>query len=126
VQRYRVIVIEDSPTMRQLLVFALKRIPGVTCEEAEDGVAALEMLRQGGYHLMVSDVNMPRMDGFELLQKVRADEALKGLPIIMITTESAITDQERALSLGANAYITKPVQARQVVQVASKFLQSGR
>jgi two-component system chemotaxis response regulator CheY len=117
------LVVEDSPTMRQLLVYALRRIPGMETEEAEDGVDALRKLASiGRPDIIITDINMPIMDGLKLVQRVRADEKLRDVPIVIITTEGGAEDRARALALGANAYITKPIQAPQVLRQVKELL----
>jgi two-component system, chemotaxis family, chemotaxis protein CheY len=116
------LVVEDSPTMRQLIVFALNRIRGLNVVEANDGVDALRKLSAQQLDIIVTDINMPIMDGLKLVRRVRSDEALKSIPIIIITTEGAEEDRQRALALGANAYITKPIQAPQVIAKVKELL----
>lgn len=120
---FTALVVEDSPTMRQLLVFALKRIRGMTTLEAQDGVDALKKLAQADKpDIILTDINMPIMDGLKLVQRVRADERLRDVPIVIITTEGGAEDRARALALGANAYITKPIQAPQVIKQVRELL----
>ncbi|MEM9192471.1 MAG: response regulator [Myxococcota bacterium] len=109
------LVVEDSPMMRQLLVFALARIKKLTVVEAEDGVDGLRKLAQNQFDLVITDINMPIMDGLKLVKRIRTDEVHKEVPIIIITTEGSSEDRQRAMALGANAYITKPIQAPQVI-----------
>lgn len=116
------LVVEDSPTMRQLIVFALRRIRGLTVLEADDGVDALRKMAAGQLDIILTDINMPIMDGLKLVKRVRSDEALKNIPIVIITTEGAEEDRQRALALGANAYITKPIQAPQVIAKVKELL----
>ncbi|MDB4964420.1 MAG: Chemotaxis regulator - transmits chemoreceptor signals to flagelllar motor component CheY [Myxococcales bacterium] len=116
------LVVEDSPTMRQLIVFALRRIRGLEVLEADDGVDALRKMAAAKLDIILTDINMPIMDGLKLVKRVRSDEALKGIPIIIITTEGAEEDRQRALALGANAYITKPIQAPQVIAKVKELL----
>ncbi|HEX8950477.1 MAG TPA: response regulator [Polyangia bacterium] len=116
------LVVEDSPTMRQLIVFALRRIRGLEVLEADDGVDALRKLAASKLDIILTDINMPIMDGLKLVKRVRSDEALKAIPIIIITTEGAEEDRQRALALGANAYITKPIQAPQVIAKVKELL----
>src|SRR5262249_25524529 len=116
------LVVEDSPTMRQLIVFALRRIRGLEVIEADDGVDALRKLAASRLDIILTDINMPIMDGLKLVKRVRSDEALKAIPIVIITTEGAEEDRQRALALGANAYITKPIQAPQVIAKVKELL----
>lgn len=117
------LVVEDSPTMRQLIVFALSRVRNLKVVEAEDGVDGLKKLSQQKFDILITDINMPMMDGLKLVSMVRRDEVHKDIPIIIITTEGADEDRQRALSLGANAYITKPIQAPQVINKIKELLQ---
>ena len=116
------LVVEDSPTMRQLIVFALSRIKALKVVEADDGVDALKKLSQQHFDILITDINMPMMDGLKLVSMVRRDEVHKEIPIVIITTEGAQEDRQRALSLGANAYITKPIQAPQVISKVKELL----
>ncbi len=116
------LVVEDSPTMRQLIVFALSRVKALKVVEADDGVDALKKLSQQHFDVLITDINMPMMDGLKLVSMVRKDEVHRDIPIIIITTEGAQEDRQRALSLGANAYITKPIQAPQVISKVKELL----
>lgn len=119
---YKVLVVEDSPTMRQLIVFALKRIRGFQIVEANDGVDGLKKLSAEKFDLILTDINMPIMDGLKLVSMVRNDPHYKSTPIIVITTEGAIEDRERALALGANEYITKPIQTMKILETVKKLM----
>lgn len=119
---FKVLVVEDSPTMRQLIVFALKRIRGFQIVEANDGVDGLKKLSSDKFDLILTDINMPIMDGLKLVSMVRSDPNYKETPIIIITTEGAAEDRERALALGANAYITKPIQTTQILDTVKKLM----
>jgi two-component system chemotaxis response regulator CheY len=119
---YKVLIVEDSPTMRQLIVFALKRIRGVDIVEANDGVDGLKKISSDKFDLIFTDINMPIMDGLKLVSLVRNDPNYKDVPICIITTEGASEDRERALGLGANDYITKPIQTTKILDVARRLL----
>jgi len=116
------LVVEDSPTMRQLIVFALSRIKNLKVIEADDGVDGLKKLSSGKFDILITDINMPIMDGLKLVSMVRNGDTHKGIPIVIITTEGAQEDRQRALALGANAYITKPIQAPQVISKVKELL----
>jgi len=120
--RHRILIVEDSPTMRQLLVFALKRIKGADLVEAQDGMDGLRKVTSDHFDLALVDINMPVMDGLKLISLIRGEESLKGMPIVVITTEGAKEDRERALSLGADEYLTKPIQANRVLSLAKSML----
>ena len=119
---YKVLVVEDSPTMRQLIVFSLKRIRGFTIVEASDGVDGLKKLSTGQFDLIFTDINMPLMDGLKLVSLVRRDPNYQQVPIVIITTEGANEDRDRALTLGASDYITKPIQTGKIIETARRLL----
>lgn len=119
---YKVLIVEDSPTMRQLISFALKRLRGIQISEANDGVDGLKKLSVEKFDLIFTDINMPIMDGLKLVSLVRNDANYKETPIVVITTEGAQEDRERALALGANDYITKPIQPNRILDVAKTLL----
>lgn len=121
-QTFNVLVVEDSPTMRQLIVFALKRIRGLKITEANDGVDGLKKISAEKFDLILTDINMPIMDGLKLVSLVRNDPNYKEVPIVIITTEGANEDKERAMAIGANDYITKPIQTTKIIDVARKLL----
>jgi two-component system chemotaxis response regulator CheY len=124
-RRFRILIVEDSPTMRQLLVFALKRLRNADITEAQDGMDGLRKVTSDDYDLALIDINMPVMDGLKLISLIRDEESLKDMPIVVITTEGAREDRERALALGANEYLTKPIQANKVLQIAKGLLKIG-
>ena len=122
---YNFLVVEDSPTMRQLITFALKRIPGSKVIEANDGIDALKKLSSQMFDIILTDINMPIMDGLKLVSMVRNDPVHKAIPIVIITTEGADEDRKRGLALGANAYIAKPIQTADLLNVVNQII-SGR
>lgn len=117
-----VLVVEDSPTMRQLIIFALKRLRESRVVEASDGVDGYKKLSQEKFDIIITDINMPVMDGLKLVSLIRKDQNHKDVPIVIITTEGAMEDKQRALALGANAYITKPIQASKVLSTVKELL----
>jgi two-component system chemotaxis response regulator CheY len=119
---FHALVVEDSPMMRQLLVFALSRVKQLRVTEADDGVDGLRKLATEKFDIILTDINMPIMDGLKLVKRVRTDPVHKDVPIVIITTESAEEDRQRALALGANAYITKPIQAPHVIAKVKELL----
>ena len=122
---YNVLIVEDSPMMRQLLVFALSRVKNLRVTEADDGVDGLRKLAGAKFDMILTDINMPIMDGLKLVKRVRTDPAHRDTPIIIITTEGSDEDRERAMQLGANAYITKPIQAPKVIATVKELLKMG-
>ncbi len=121
-KKLRALVVEDSPAMRQLIVYAVKRLKVFEVEEAQDGVEALKLLSTEKFDILLTDINMPMMDGLKLLGRVRQDDKHGNIPVVIITTEGAVIDREKAMTLGASAYITKPIQATQVVECVRRLL----
>ena len=119
---HKVLIVEDSATMRQLIGFALKRIQSIEITEAQDGMDGLKKISSDKFDLALIDINMPLLDGLKLVKLIRSDPRCKDIPIAMITTEGSREDRERALSLGANEYLTKPIQQNEVVRVARALL----
>lgn len=117
-----IMIVEDSPTMRQLISFAMKRIPGSKVIEATDGVDALKKLSADKIDLILADINMPVMNGLKLLSLVRENTTYKQIPVIMITTEGAEEDKKRAMALGANAYLPKPIQTQDLIRLVNSYL----
>jgi len=122
-RRYRCLVVEDSKTMRNMLAESLLRIPGMEVIEAENGLTGIRALAAHRFDLVVTDVNMPVMDGLKLVKHVRSDPRHEKTPIVIITTESAPNDRDRAMALGANAYIEKPIQGPRVIRAVKKLLE---
>lgn len=120
--KHRVLIVEDSPTMRQLLVFALRRLKDVEIVEAQDGMDGLRRVSNDHFDIALIDINMPVMDGLKLIRLMRSEESLKSIPIVVITTEGASEDRERAIALGADEYLTKPIQANRVLEVVKGLL----
>jgi two-component system chemotaxis response regulator CheY len=119
---YTFLVVDDSPTMRQLISFSLKRIPGSRIVEANDGVDALKKLATEKFSLIVTDINMPIMDGLKLVSMIRKDEMHKTIPIVVVTTEGAEEDRKAGLALGANAYVSKPVKTGDLLNTVNQLL----
>ncbi|HSN83200.1 MAG TPA: response regulator [Polyangiales bacterium] len=122
-RRYRCLVVEDSKTMRNMLAESLARIPGMEVVEADNGLSGIRALAKQQFDLVVTDLNMPVMDGLKLIRHVRGDPRHEKTPVVIITTESAPNDRDRAMALGANAYIEKPIQAPRVIRAVKKLLE---
>ena len=119
---FKALVVEDSPTMRQLIVLALGRIRGLDVTEATDGLDGIKKLNAELFDIILTDINMPIMNGLKLVKRVRSDERYNNVPIVIITTEGGEEDRRRALALGANAYITKPIRAPQLLETVRTLL----
>ena len=108
-----VLLVDDSATVRRMMEWALKSL-GLRTLQAVDGLSALEVLKSRTVDLAIVDLNMPRMDGIELVRALRADERWKKLPVLLLTTEQRAEDRELARAAGVNAYLTKPADPEQL------------
>lgn len=107
----RILVVDDFPTMRRIVRNLLKELGFTNVEEAEDGQQALEFLNQGSFELVISDWNMPNLDGLEMLRRVRANPATATLPVLMVTAEAKKENIIAAAQAGASGYVVKPFTA---------------
>ncbi len=119
------LVVDDSGAMRRQLAYALQRIAGMGTVEAADGADAWRKLSSAAFDIVITDINMPLLDGLKLVALVRAGGPHQRVPIVVITTEGAEADRKRALNLGASAYLVKPVRASQVVETVRALLRIG-
>ena len=117
------LIVDDFSTMRRIVRNLLKEIGYVNADEAEDGTAALAKLRSQPFDFVLSDINMPKMNGFELLKEIRADGALKALPVLLITAEAKKEDIVTAAQSGASGYIVKPFTKATLEEKVSKIVQ---
>jgi two-component system chemotaxis response regulator CheY len=118
----RFLIVDDFSTMRRIVRNLLKEIGFANAEEAEDGAVALSMLKTSKYDFIVSDINMPNMNGFELLKSVRSDEGLKAIPFLMVTAEAKKDDIVMAAQGGASGYIVKPFTKATLEEKVQKIL----
>lgn len=119
----KILVIDDSSTVRQQVGLALQQA-GYTIVEACDGLDGLVMLRKGGFSMAICDVNMPRMSGIDMLEKIKLDSLITPIPILMLTTEGQKTLVDRAKAAGAVGWIVKPFKAQLMVAAVNKLLAS--
>jgi two-component system, chemotaxis family, chemotaxis protein CheY len=117
------LVVDDFSTMRRIVRGLLKEIGYNNAEEAEDGAVALNMLKNSKFDFIVSDINMPVMNGFELLAAVKGDATLKHLPVLMVTAEARKEDIVRAAKEGAAGYIVKPFTKATLEEKVQKIMQ---
>jgi two-component system chemotaxis response regulator CheY len=116
-----ILVVDDSAIMRMFLVINLKRMVKVNIAEAVNGLEALAKLKGGKFDLLLTDMNMPEMDGAQLVRHVRL--GLKSdMPIVIITTRGEVKDREIGMSLGANSYLTKPVKPADLIKAVLTHL----
>ncbi len=120
-----ILLVDDSPTILNILQMILNQ-EGFKILTAQDGVEALERLAGAEVELMIADINMPRMDGYTLIKEIRARSEYQTLPVIMISTQDRESDRKRALDLGADLFLRKPVPPDDLVAEVRRLLDSGR
>lgn len=118
-----ILVVDDFPTMRRIVRTLLKELGFTNVDEAEDGQEALAKLKSGGFELVVSDWNMPNLDGLEMLRHIRADDALKHLPVLMVTAEAKKENIIAAAKAGASGYVVKPFTAATLEEKLNKIFE---
>ena len=121
----RILVVEDSASMRSFVRNALEsdsRSAGVDVVEASSGFEALRLLPRGPYDLVITDINMPDINGLELISFIRKSESHKATPVLIISTQSSERDRARSLSLNANGYLTKPFSQETLQTEVWRFL----
>ncbi|SHF55723.1 two-component system, chemotaxis family, response regulator CheY [Modicisalibacter ilicicola DSM 19980] len=118
-----ILVVDDFPTMRRIVRSLLKELGYTNVDEAEDGQEGLSKLRSGGFEFVVSDWNMPNLDGLEMLKQIRADETLKSLPVLMVTAEAKKENIIAAAQAGANGYVVKPFTAATLEEKLNKIFE---
>lgn len=120
------LVVDDSPAMRRQLSHALSRTLGIVAVEAADGSEAWKKLVEARFDIVLTDLNMPVLDGLKLIALLRRTEEHRDVPIVVITTEGAEADRGRAMALGASAYLVKPVQSHEVASAVRQLLRLPR
>ncbi len=119
----RILVVDDFPTMRRIVRNLLKELGYSNVDEAEDGAAGLARLRSGGFEFVISDWNMPNLDGLSMLKEIRADATLSHLPVLMVTAESKKENIIAAAQAGASGYVVKPFTAATLDEKLGKILE---
>lgn len=118
------LVVDDFSTMRRIVRNLLKELGFTNVDEAEDGVDALNKLREGDFQFVISDWNMPNMTGLDLLKNIRADEALKTLPVLMVTAEAKKENIVAAAQAGASGYVVKPFTSATLDEKLNKIFKT--
>lgn len=122
----RVLVVDDSPAMRTFVVSHLEAVcPDAECIEAGSGFEALRTLPQGPWTLILTDINMPDINGLELVSFVKSNEAYRAIPVVVFSTERTPADRERARALGAEGYLVKPFSGEQLAEAVAPWLPSA-
>lgn len=119
----KILIVDDFPTMRRIIKNLLKDLGFENVDEAEDGAMGLEKLRNGNFEFVVSDWNMPNMDGLTMLQNIRADPSLAKLPVLMVTAEAKKDNIIAAAQAGANGYVVKPFTAATLEEKLNKIFE---
>lgn len=116
-----VLIADDSPTIRKFVAFSLT-MQGLEVVAAVDGMEALEKIPEHKIDLLITDLNMPNMDGFELIKAVRANDEFKDIPIIILSSLSSSEEIEKGMSCGANSYLVKPFDPKRIQYEVAKYL----
>jgi len=116
-----ILTVDDSASVRMMVAFTLRK-EGFEVSEAADGVEALRVLREGGVDLVIADINMPNMNGFDLLRAIRSDDSLRYLPVVVLTTDGQEEKKEEGRRAGATGWIVKPFRPDQLVGVVKRVL----
>ena len=122
--KLKFLVVDDFSTMRRIVKNLLQELGYANIEEADDGATALPMLQAGDFDFLITDWNMPTMQGLDLLKAVRAESVTAKLPVIMLTTEATQKHIMEAAQAGVNGYVIKPFSAATLMERVSKVLQS--
>ena len=120
-----ILVVDDSPTMRRMVITSLGSLRRVKSTQAGSGLEAIERLAIEPVDLMVLDLNMPDMHGMEVIGFVRSHHAYRNIPIVVLTTKGEETSRTEALAAGANRYLTKPFDPRQLADVVGSLLHAS-
>ncbi|WP_197331110.1 chemotaxis response regulator CheY [Ralstonia syzygii] len=123
--QYRFLVVDDFPTMRRIVRNLLKELGFANVDEAEDGAAGLAKVKEGRFDFVISDWNMPNMDGLQMLQAIRADPnpGINKLPVLMVTAEAKKENIIAAAQAGANGYVVKPFTAATLDEKLGKIFE---
>jgi two-component system chemotaxis response regulator CheY len=121
-----VLIVDDSRVMREMVIACLRGLPGLTFGQAASGLEAIERLSLAPYTAMVLDLNMPDIGGYEVIEFVRGQDKLRELPILVLTTRGDEQSREKALGLGASAFMTKPFTPEAIMDTVRALLAAGR
>jgi CheY-like chemotaxis protein len=125
-RRLNVLVVDDSPSVRRVVSSIFKRV-NWTSSSAKDGIEALEFLHQANEYpdAIMLDIEMPRMDGYEFLSTIRSMEGFEEIPVVMVTSRAGDKHRRKAMELGANAYLVKPYQDDQLIQIIRDIVRAS-
>jgi two-component system chemotaxis response regulator CheY len=122
----QILVVDDSSVMRSLLVSTLDGLDDVQVTETGSGFEALRLLARKKFDLVITDINMPDINGLELVSFVKRHPVHRSIPLIIVTTERGIRDREKGLALGAQEYLVKPFDPAQLQVLAARYLGAGK
>jgi two-component system chemotaxis response regulator CheY len=120
-----ILVVDDSKVMRDMIIACLRPEPGLGFVQAASGLEAIERLSLKPFDLVVLDLNMPDIGGLEVVEFIRGQDQLRGLPILIVTTRDDAESQARALQVGANRFMTKPFAPEAILGVVRELLEAG-
>ena len=118
----KILITEDSPTMRSLLVSTIETLEGYEIVEAASGFEALRLLPRENVDLIITDINMPDINGLELISYVKNNPNYRNIPLFIISTESSEKDREKGLALGADEYLVKPFNPLKLQELIRRYL----
>ena len=118
----KILITEDSPTMRALIVSTISALGDFEVLEAANGFEALRILPREKVDMVITDINMPDINGLELVSFIKGNPNYKSIPLVIISTEGSERDREKGISLGANAYLVKPFSPKELQGLVSRFL----
>ncbi len=113
----QILIVDDSEMTRRLISTAIRKLGDIEYEEAKDGFEAIQKLSAKCFDLLFVDINMPNINGLELIDYCQQSEQYKEIPIIVVSTEDSLKDQEKGIALGATNYLMKPIQLDQLIRV---------
>ena len=120
------LIVDDSQVMRQMVMACLRAESGLSFTEAQSGLEAIERLSLGQFALVVLDLNMPDINGFEVVEFIRGQDTLRHLPILVVTTRGDESSRSRALEAGASAFMTKPFSPEEILAQVRALLDQAR
>ena len=121
-----ILIAEDSPAMRAYLVSALESLGDYEIVEAASGFEAIKQLPRKQFHLIITDINMPDINGLELIHFIKNNDCYRDIPLMVVTTEGRERDKEKGLALGADEYMVKPIDLEHFTDVVQRLLRKGR
>lgn len=120
----KVLVVDDSAVIRGIIAAVLNKLPNVAFEEVASAAEAMRRLPEQRYALVIADINMPHINGFELLAFIRKNQATHDTPVLIVSSNGSVSDKERGVKLGANGYLVKPFKNEELEASVRNLLHS--